>query len=70
MFEKQAVFLEKYAAGLKGDVNIWPEESHYHIDKIEQLYHQRMEIQEQKLENIFQTRMQKMLALANKSTTI
>jgi len=48
MFEKESVFLEKYATGLKGDVKNWPEESQYHIDEIEQLYHQRMEIQEQK----------------------
>jgi len=48
MFEKESVFLEKYATGLKGNVKNWPEESQYHIDEIEQLYHQRMEIQEQK----------------------
>jgi len=48
MFEKESVFLEKYAAEVKGDVKNWPEESQYHIDETELLYHQRMEIQEQK----------------------
>lgn len=48
MFEKESVFLEKYTAEVKGDVKNLPEESQYHIDEIELLYHQRMEIQEQK----------------------
>ena len=48
MFEKESVFLEKYTAEVKGDAKNWPEESQYHIDEIELLYHQKMEIQEQK----------------------
>jgi hypothetical protein len=40
--------LEKYIAEVKGDVRNWPDESQYHINEIELLYHQKMEFQEQK----------------------